>query len=129
MATRDGVGREAPGAAAASCNSNKIVACEPDPRDCTCFFSYFHQFSLTFSARCHKKIRLVGQTPETALAFTLFFHEFSRKLIDTKNCCLFDRCVSALVFYFHFLSPSDKKRWLLRSDFTLFFIILVLICL
>ena len=97
------------------------------------------------------KLWLVSQTPETALAFFLFFinflwlflldatknsglwarpqrlHslfcfflEFSRKFIDTKNCCLFDRCVSALVFYFHFLSPSDKKRWLLRSDFTFF---------
>ena len=48
MATRDGVGREAPGAAAASCNSNKIVACEPDPRDCTCFFSYFSPIFFDF---------------------------------------------------------------------------------
>ena len=49
MATRDGVGREAPGAAAASCNSNKIVACEHQThRCCTRFFKNFFLFCLYY---------------------------------------------------------------------------------
>ena len=50
----------------------KLWLVSQTPETALAFFPIFHQFSLTFSARCHKKFRPVSQTPETALAFLLF---------------------------------------------------------